>query len=147
MNTLPSRLREVMDELGIEKPRELAEFCGVSEGLVSQWFSGTTKLGPKPLRALARTHFNLDWIVEGRLPKYRIGPHRTSGGGIDHVATPSPQVRNELEKLSHGEADLLLVYRLAADADKTFLLGVADAIRRRMIVEGTWEGPKLAASS
>ena len=145
MNTLPSRLREIMDELGIERPREFAEFCGVSEGLVSQWFSGTTKLGPKPLRALARTHFNLDWIVEGRLPKYRMEPHRTNAGEDDHGATVSPQIHGDMEKLSHGEADLLLVYRLAADADKTFLLGVADAIRRRMIVEGTWDGPKLAA--
>ncbi|WP_323141309.1 LexA family transcriptional regulator [Massilia phyllosphaerae] len=71
MNTLASRLTEVMAELGLEKPKDLADFCRVSEGLVSQWFSGRTKLGPKPLRALARTQFNLDWVTEGKLPKYR----------------------------------------------------------------------------
>jgi transcriptional regulator with XRE-family HTH domain len=68
--TLGERLLEVMQELGIESPKELSRFCDVSEGLVSQWFSGTTKLGAKPLIALARTQFSLDWIVDGRLPKY-----------------------------------------------------------------------------
>jgi|GEM_PF-4835578 len=68
--TLGDRLREVMQELGINSPREFAEFCDVSEGLVSQWFSGTTKLGAKPLIALSRTKFSLDWIVDGKLPKY-----------------------------------------------------------------------------
>jgi hypothetical protein len=53
--------------------------------------------------------------------------------------------RSEEDALSHGETELLLVYRMAADPDKAFLLGVADAIRRRMIVEGTWKGPKIAA--
>lgn len=71
MNTLGERLHEVMRELKIESPRELAKFCAVSEGLVSQWFSGQTKLGPKPLKALAKTHFNLNWITDGDLPKYR----------------------------------------------------------------------------
>lgn len=71
MNTLGERLREVMQELDIKTPKALSEFCGVSEGLVSQWFSGQTKLGPKPLKAFARTHFSLDWIANGELPKYR----------------------------------------------------------------------------
>ena len=60
-----------MRELGLERPKDLAEFCGVSDGLVAQWFSGQTKLGPKPLKAFARTKFSLDWITEGRGPKYR----------------------------------------------------------------------------
>lgn len=71
MNNLADRLLEVMRELDLAKPKDLADFCGVSEGLVSQWFSGRTKLGPKPLRAFARTQFNLDWITDGRAPKYR----------------------------------------------------------------------------
>ena len=145
MNTLPTRLIEVMQELGLEKPKNLAEFCGVSEGLVSQWFSGRTKLGPKPLRALSHTHFNLDWIVDGRLPKYRTSTltktesENTSASG--RAAAPP----DEKGAAAPGEEELVLVYRMAADADKTFLLGVADAIRRRMIVEGTWEGQKLSA--
>lgn len=73
MNDLPSRLREVMLELELTKPTDLAEFCDVSEGLVSQWFSGMTKLGPKPLKAFARTNFSLDWLTDGKLPKYRAG--------------------------------------------------------------------------
>lgn len=60
-----------MHELNLKSNQELATFCGVSPGLVTQWFSGLTKLGPKPLRAFARTQFSLDWITEGRLPKYR----------------------------------------------------------------------------
>ncbi|WP_426076498.1 LexA family transcriptional regulator [Janthinobacterium sp. PSPC3-1] len=71
MNTLATRLAEVMAELKITKSKDFAVFCGVSDGLVTQWFSGQTKLGPKPLKALARTRFSLDWIVEGKLPKYR----------------------------------------------------------------------------
>jgi transcriptional regulator with XRE-family HTH domain len=134
-----------MQELGLAKPKNLAEFCGVSEGLVSQWFSGRTRLGPKPLRALSHTHFNLDWIVDGRLPKYRTGTSaREETGNVSEIA----KAANPSEKkdaAAPGEEDLVLVYRMAADPDKAFLLGVADAIRRRMIVEGTWEGPKIAA--
>lgn len=72
MNELSQRLLEVMQELDLAKPKDLADFCGVSEGLVSQWFSGATRLGPKPLRAFARTNFSLDWLADGTLPKYRV---------------------------------------------------------------------------
>ncbi|MFZ6755778.1 S24 family peptidase [Undibacterium sp. Ji50W] len=71
METLKDRLSEVMKELHLSKAKDLAIFCDVSEGLVTQWFSGQTKLGPKPLKAFARTHFNIDWIADGTLPKYR----------------------------------------------------------------------------
>lgn len=91
MNTLPTRLTEIMAELGLEKPKDLADFCGVSEGLVSQWFSGRTKLGPKPLRAFSRTHFNLDWVTDGRLPKYRTDHSiRPSGIRALHPEDPLP---------------------------------------------------------
>lgn len=69
-NTVWDRLQEVMQELGLGSSRELAEFCDVTEGLVSQWSKGDAKLGAKPLLALARTQFSLDWIVDGKLPKY-----------------------------------------------------------------------------
>lgn len=72
MNDLATRLTEVMKELNISNSTELATFCGVSQGLVTQWFTGQTKLGPKPLKAFARTKFSLDWLTEGRLPKYRV---------------------------------------------------------------------------
>lgn len=71
METLKDRLQEVMQDLRLAKAKDLAIFCDVSEGLVTQWFSGQTKLGPKPLKAFARTRFNIDWIADGTLPKYR----------------------------------------------------------------------------
>lgn len=71
MNDLAIRLEEVMKELNLTTRSDLADFCHVSEGLVAQWFSGMTKLGPKPLKAFARTKFSLDWLTEGKLPKYR----------------------------------------------------------------------------
>lgn len=74
MDTLGDRLLEVMRELRIESPRELAKFCNVSEGLVSQWFSGQTKLGPKPLLAFSKTQFSIEWLSTGKLPKYSPRP-------------------------------------------------------------------------
>ena len=71
MDTLKDRLTEVMEDLNITRAKDLAIFCDVSEGLVTQWFSGQTNLGPKPLKAFARTRFNIDWIADGTLPKYR----------------------------------------------------------------------------
>lgn len=71
MSTLETRLREVMKELNLEQDKDMADFCGVSAGLVSQWWKGSTKLGPKPLMALSKTKFNLDWITTGKGPKYR----------------------------------------------------------------------------
>jgi len=85
--TLGERLHEVMQELGIESPRELAKFCGVTEGLVSQWFSGQTKLGPKPLLAFSRTQFNLEWLLEGKLPKYSLKKN-----SIDIDAEPADEI-------------------------------------------------------
>lgn len=71
MTDLATRLTEVMKELNLSDRTELAAFCGVSQGLVTQWFSGQTGLGKKPLKAFGRTRFSLDWLTEGRLPKYR----------------------------------------------------------------------------
>lgn len=86
MSKLSERLNEVMHELEIDGAKELATFCGVSEGLVSQWFSGKTKLGAKPLRAFARTRFNLDWITDGKLPKYRTSAPQATGEGASRAA-------------------------------------------------------------
>ena len=72
MTTLQERLREVMERYGIPDQKRLADFCEVSEGLVAQWFSGQTGLGPKPLRAFGRkTDYSLDWLSEGILPKLK----------------------------------------------------------------------------
>lgn len=100
METLADRLREVMKELGLKAPGELATFCGVSAGLVTQWFTGQTKLGPKPLKAFARTNFNLDWIVEGRLPKYRNERLPYPSFGL----ASADQTDDEVGKIEYWEA-------------------------------------------
>jgi hypothetical protein len=58
-------------------------------------------------------------------------------------AQPMERAPTEADK----ETQLLLVYRLAADADKVFLMSVATAIKNRMIVEGTWKEPQLGTGS
>jgi len=91
MDDLAIRLKQVMKELNLKTNAELAEFCGVSQGLVAQWFSGMTKLGPKPLKAFGRTQFSLDWITDGKLPKYRasvVDPGSNVDDAPAIVATP-----------------------------------------------------------
>lgn len=88
MSTLGERLQIVMQELKISNKKELADLCGVSSGLVTQWFSGDTDLGPKPLVALSKFHFNLDWLANGNPPMYRAeyaGPRP-----VESVESPSP---------------------------------------------------------
>lgn len=74
MSTLKERLLEVMRELNFQTARELARFLGVTEGRISQIFDGGTKLGPGPLQKLSNTKFNLEWITDGRPPKYKSLP-------------------------------------------------------------------------
>lgn len=72
MSTLKERLEEVMQEHGLITQQQLAEFAGVSKGLVGQWFKGDTGLGAKPLLAFEKkTKFSTRWLVEGRGSKYR----------------------------------------------------------------------------
>jgi phage repressor protein C with HTH and peptisase S24 domain len=88
MTTLKERLIEVMEDLGISGQRELADFCDVSEGLVTQWFQGSTGLGPKPLKAFAaKTDYSLNWLSDGSLPKRRS---RQSGN-----ADTGPELRRQ----------------------------------------------------
>ena len=42
MNTLKDRLEELMAEHGLTTQQQLADFAGVSKGLVGQWFNGST---------------------------------------------------------------------------------------------------------
>lgn len=72
MATLKERLEEVMHEHGLKTQQQLAEFAGVSKGLVGQWFKGDTGLGAKPLLAFEKkTKFSTRWLVEGKGNKYR----------------------------------------------------------------------------
>lgn len=72
MNTLADRLLEVMDELEIKTQKDLADFAGVSKGLVAQWFRGDTQLGRKPLLAFEKkTNYSTRWLAEGVGEKYR----------------------------------------------------------------------------
>ena len=99
MNDLSVRLNEVMLELGLSKPVDLAKFCCVSEGLVSQWFSGATKLGPKPLKAFSRTNFSLDWITDGKLPKYRLRPSNLVTMENQNTVDDAPDIVGILKRI------------------------------------------------
>lgn len=115
MDTLGDRLLEVMRELRIESPRELAKFCNVSEGLVSQWFSGQTKLGPKPLLAFSKTQFSIEWISTGKLPKYSPRPDmeidKLNGSNTEPADTLTPRQQALLglfEGLTDSQQDALI---------------------------------------
>lgn len=72
MNTLKERLEEVMREHDLKTQQQLADFTGVSKGLVGQWFSGATGLGKKPLLALEKkTRFSPQWLADGMGNKYK----------------------------------------------------------------------------
>lgn len=115
MTTLNERLLIVMDELEIPSQRALAAFCGVTEGLVAQWFSGDTKLGPKPLKAFAaKSYFSLNWISDGALPKYRN--------------RPESQATQRAEEYSPEENKLVMAYRSANLSQRIIGLTWADTI-------------------
>lgn len=69
---LKGRLQELMDEYGLITQQDLADFAGVSKGLVGQWFNGQTGLGKKPLLAFEKkTNFSTRWLADGLGDKYR----------------------------------------------------------------------------
>ena len=72
MSTLKERLQELMSEHNLTTQQQLADFAGVSKGLVGQWFKGDTGLGKKPLIAFERkTHFSARWLADGVGEKYK----------------------------------------------------------------------------
>ena len=69
---LRDRLKELMNEYGLKTQQQLADFAGVSKGLVGQWFNGLTGLGAKPLAAFdKKTRFSINWLVDGTGEKYK----------------------------------------------------------------------------
>lgn len=104
MNNLSDRLREVMAELNLGNNKSLADFCEVSEGLVTQWFSGQTKLGPKPLKAFSRTSFSLDWLTTGKLPKYRVATEPVAAQKASGESS-TPQIGRSARLLIKGIID------------------------------------------
>lgn len=69
---LKDRLQELMAEYGLITQQDLADFAGVSKGLVGQWFNGQTGLGKKPLLAFEKkTRFSTRWLADGLGEKYR----------------------------------------------------------------------------
>ncbi|MDU1346106.1 MAG: helix-turn-helix transcriptional regulator [Eikenella corrodens] len=73
MNTLKDRLEELMAEHGLTTQQQLADFAGVSKGLVGQWFNGSTGLGAKPLLAFGKkTRFSTQWLTDGTGEKYQV---------------------------------------------------------------------------
>jgi transcriptional regulator with XRE-family HTH domain len=125
------RLKEARERAGLNKT-EFAKMAKVSNATVTDWEKAAEDGGIREISGIRLSQIckvldvTPDWLLYG-----------TDSSAAKKSEPP--------DTLSEGEAELLLVYRAAVDADKTFLLGVADAIRRRMIVEGTWDGPKLAA--
>lgn len=94
MTTLKERLEEVMQEHGLKTQQQLAEFAGVSKGLVGQWFKGDTGLGAKPLLAFeTKTNFSTRWLVEGKGDKYRNvgkqGEGEMSAAPSNHAREPN----------------------------------------------------------
>ncbi|MDQ1921680.1 hypothetical protein [Massilia pseudoviolaceinigra] len=136
MTTLAERLIEAMDDLELEKPVDLARYCGVSEGLVSQWFSGATSLGPKPLKAFARkSKFSLDWLTDGKLPKFR--PESASSQGASAVIEETMADRmlvetTVLDRLDLDETELLEMYRKISPENREAL---KDHAKRMIPVE------------
>ena len=85
MNTLKDRLEELMAEHGLTTQQQLADFAGVSKGLVGQWFNGSTGLGAKPLLAFGKkTRFSTQWLVDGTGEKYQSDP---TGKPVESNAT------------------------------------------------------------
>ena len=75
MSTLKERLQELMSEYSLTTQQQLADFAGVSKGLVGQWFKGDTGLGKKPLIAFEqKTHFSTRWLADGVGEKYKTSP-------------------------------------------------------------------------
>ena len=66
LSTLKERLESLMAENGLTTQQQLADFAGVSKGLVNQWFKGDTGLGKKPLMAFdKKTNFSSQWLADG----------------------------------------------------------------------------------
>lgn len=85
MNTLKDRLEELMAEHGLTTQQQLADFAGVSKGLVGQWFNGSTGLGAKPLLAFGKkTRFSTQWLADGTGEKYQPA---STGKPIESNAT------------------------------------------------------------
>lgn len=107
--TLKNRLEEVMEECGLHNQTQLADFLGVTRGLVSQWFDGTTGLGKKPLENIKeKTNFSPRWVKDGTGEKYQqrkqpIPPQSNivSDDNFDHSHTHLSIPRYEV-KLSAG---------------------------------------------
>jgi transcriptional regulator with XRE-family HTH domain len=125
------RLKEARERAGLNKT-EFAKLAKVSNATVTDWEKpvedgGIQEISGVRLSQICKVlNVTPDWLLHG---------------------TEAPAMKEPIysDVLSEGEAELLLVYRVAVAADKAFLLGVADAIRRRMIIEGTWKDSQLAA--
>ena len=69
---LKERLLEVMQECGLHNQTQLADFLGVTRGLVTQWFNGAAGLGKKPLESIdEKTRFSPRWVKDGTGNKYK----------------------------------------------------------------------------
>lgn len=101
MTTLKERLEILMNEQGLTTQQQLADFSGVSKGLVNQWFKGDTGLGKKPLLAFERkTRFSPQWLADGIGAKYRADKPESNStviGGIDAWDNHTPLHNDDVE--------------------------------------------------
>lgn len=72
-----------MAEHQLHTQQQLADFAGVSKGLVNQWFNGDTGLGAKPLLAFEKkTNFSPQWLADGKGEKYKNPLQMPPAGSI-----------------------------------------------------------------
>lgn len=123
VSTLKDRLEILMAEYGITTQQQLADFAGVSKGLVNQWFKGDTGLGKKPLMAFDRkTNFSSQWLADGVGNKYKndikkIESNATLIGGIEVWDSNTPLNQDEVEVPFYKEIYLSAGNGFASDIE------------------------------
>ena len=110
MTDLQQRLKELMAEYQLKTMQELADFAGVSKGLVGQWFSGVTGLGKKPLLNLTqKTRYSAQWLADGSGEKYQQPKQEQSAvivGGMETWDSDTPINDDEVELPFFKEVEL-----------------------------------------
>ena len=131
MNDWKLRLKTARETAGLNKT-EFAKLAKVSNATVTDWEKPAEDGGIQEISGIRLSQI---CRVLNVTPAWLL--HGIEAAAIKNL--------RQSDALTEGEAEVLFVCSAAADADKAFLLGVADAIRRRMIIEGTWQGSQLAS--
>ena len=93
------RLKEVARECGGN--RALCEKSGVSERTFANWLAGTAEPKIIGLAAIAKAgNVTIDWIVNGTLPKQRLGSHQKASEDTVEIALLDNQLLSDEQPLS-----------------------------------------------